>query len=233
MALLYFGQGNGKLAEHIHTFSLPAGYTCPGALRCLAHADKRTGKIVNGKHQEFRCFAASGEVTYPGVRKSRHANLSLLRKAGSTEKMVELIEASLPKKAKIVRIHVGGDFFTQAYFDAWLQVTINHPGIIFYAYTKSLLFWMRRIHLVPDNFRLIASYGGKYDYLIKLHNLRSATVVHTVEEATVLGLTVDLTDEKAYAGVQHDIALLLHGPQKGVSLKAMKQQKQKAWKLYA
>ena len=46
--------GNAKLSKEIVTFSLPSGYSCPGAKDCLAKADRETGKIIDGKHQKFR-----------------------------------------------------------------------------------------------------------------------------------------------------------------------------------
>ena len=41
----------GNWADHYvgYTFSLPSGYSCPGASECLSKADKDTGKITDGK----------------------------------------------------------------------------------------------------------------------------------------------------------------------------------------
>ena len=120
---LSFGKGNAKLGEEIATFSIPAGWTCPGASQCLARANRETGVIQDGSNQAFRCFAASAEAAFPSVRKSRWNNFEKL-KGLSTEQMVALIVGSLPK-AKTVRIHVSGDFFSEAYFLAWLEVAIE------------------------------------------------------------------------------------------------------------
>ena len=70
-ALLKFGQGNAKLDKAIATFSIPAGHTCPGADKCMARANRLTGKISDGKSQEFRCFSASSEAAFSSVRESR------------------------------------------------------------------------------------------------------------------------------------------------------------------
>ena len=67
--LLKFGEPNAKLKKlakklrlKLKTFSLPSGWTCPGAKDCHSRADRDTGKIKDGKHTEFRCFQASAEA---------------------------------------------------------------------------------------------------------------------------------------------------------------------------
>ena len=76
--LLKFGNPNDKLKKMVKrlgvtlkTFTLPAGYTCPGAKDCLSRADRITGKIKDGPDTEFRCFAASAEAVYPSLRAAR------------------------------------------------------------------------------------------------------------------------------------------------------------------
>lgn len=123
---------------------------------------------------------------------------------------------------KIVRIHVSGDFFSQTYFDAWLQVAKNNPSILFYAYTKALPLLVKRLNDIPNNFRLTASYGGTHDHLISKHNLKFAKVVKSVEEANKLRLKIDHDDSLAY-GSSKSFALLVHGQQPAGSVWA------KAW----
>src|SRR6476660_1264572 len=118
---LRFGRGNAKLADDIYTFSLPAGHACPGAFRCMAKADRKTGKLQDGPSQSFRCFAAGDESRYPSVRKLRWHNFDLL-KGKTREEMATLILDSLPGEAKLVRLHVSGDFFSDGYFLAWMDV---------------------------------------------------------------------------------------------------------------
>ena len=126
--------------------------------------------------------------------------------------MTALILSSIPKKANIVRIHVGGDFFNQNYFNAWLSVAHARNDVIFYAYTKSLKFWIERLHEIPFNFKMNASRGGTYDYLIQLYGLKSAEVVFSEKEATDKGLEIDHDDTHAYL-MDKPFALLLHGAQ--------------------
>lgn len=209
---LKFGKGNAKLGKEIATFSLPSGFTCPNAKDCLSRANRETGKIVDGKETLFRCFSASAESVFPNVRKQRWHNFDLLKAcAGDVVKMVELITASLPK-LDIHRLHVAGDFFSQAYFDAWCQVARLNPTKTFYAYTKSLRFWAARLGNIPANLKLNASKGGLDDQLIELHSLKFAEVVFTISEAMEKGLEIDHDDSHAFAQ-DRSFALLLHGTQ--------------------
>jgi hypothetical protein len=98
------------------------------------------------------------------------------------------------------------------YFDAWLELAVRRPDVRFYAYTKSLPFWIKRRAILPDNFLLTASRGGKADHLIDEHGLREARVVFTEQEADDLGLEIDHDDSHA-ALPGPSFALLIHGVQ--------------------
>lgn len=208
--------GNAKIPG-VWTFSLPAGWTCPGAKECLCKANRETGKVTDGPDTKFRCFAASDE-RYTATRMARWHNFELL-KGKSTEEMVDLLHPNLPKAARIVRIHVSGDFFSQSYFDAWLQVARQNPETLFYAYTKSLKFWVERLDNIPENMKLNASRGGLLDALIDKVGLKSAEVVLSEGEADAKNLRIDHDDSLAY-GQDKSFALLIHGTQPAGSIAA-------------
>lgn len=207
--LLKFGSGNAKLGKEITTFSLPAGWTCPGAAQCLARANRQTGKIQDGSAQQFRCFAASAEAAYRNVRESRWHNFELL-KGKSAAEMEKLILDSIPENTSIVRIHVSGDFFSEDYFRAWIGAAQKRSEIKFYAYTKSIHFWLRLKGEIPSNLILTASEGGKFD--ANIGEFKRAKVVFSEEQAAALGLSIDHDDSHAYEG-RESFALLLHGTQ--------------------
>lgn len=209
--LLRFLQGNSKLDQSITTFSLPSGWTCPHAKICLAKADRRTGEISDGPDTEIRCYSASNE-TWRTVRNVRWHNYELLKKAETLPAMNHLILVSLPKYARYVRLHVGGDFFSQDYFDAWLSAAILRPDTVFYGYTKSLPYWVRRLGLIPENLVLTASLGGSRDPLAGRHGLRTALMVKYAWQAAELGLELDHDDSHAMRPGP-DFALLVHGTQ--------------------
>ena len=248
--MLKFSKANAKtqalandaeLAEYltdkrkIYSLDLLSGYSCPSAKKCLSKAvvqDNGKRKIKDGKDTEFRCFSASQEVQYTNVYNSRKHNFDLLRKKNHAE-MVSLINGSLPENAGIVRIHVAGDFFSLPYMHAWYEVAMLNPSVLFYAYTKSLRFWVGGINELPilHNFVLTASYGGTHDHMINEFNLRSAKVVFSEAEAAELDLEIDHDDSHAAKPTIRDdsFALLVHGTQpKGsaasVALKELKGQ---------
>jgi len=232
--LLKFGNGNAKLAEGIYHFSLLSGWTCPFAKECLAKVDKFTGKIIDGADQVFRCYSAMMEAMYPTVFAARKHNTDLLT-GKSLEEMIKIIGDSLPIHAKYIRVHIGGDFFSQAYFDAWMEVARQFPGIIFYAYTKSVKFWVAKLGTIPDNFRLTASRGGTHDHLIDEHGLRCAEVVFNESEANIRGLEIDHDDSHAYGDSPKSFALLIHGTQpKGTeAAKALSALRKSGWSGYS
>jgi hypothetical protein len=139
--------GNGKVSKlGAVSFGIPAyrsagGFaTCPQAGACAAV-----------------CYARQGRYLMPNVAGARERNLESTRRPDfAAMAIVDLGAIS----ARLVRVHDSGDFYSQAYLDAWFEVARAFPGKTFYAYTKSL-------HLdfsgVPDNFRIVQSEGGKLD----------------------------------------------------------------------
>lgn len=209
---------NAKL-EHIkngYVFSLPAGFSCPGADKCLTKAIFKDGKakIVDGDKQQFRCYAAVAEARFPQVRSKRWFNFNLLKRAKSVENILKLLNDSIPKDARIIRVHDSGDFFSKNYLQAWMISAELHPWITFYAYTKSIHL-IKDIH-IPHNFKLNASYGGRYDDLIKSLKLKHVKVFFSEEEADEAGYALDKTDELAYNS-DESFGLLLHGSQRAGS----------------
>lgn len=233
--MLKFQKGNAKLdafpGKKIYTFSILSGWACPFAKECLSKAvvtDEGKRKIEDGKHTQFRCFSASQEAQYSNVYEARKHNFDILRDLRTVEALADRIEADLPKKAKLLRVHVAGDFFNQRYFDAWNEVALRNPDRIFYAYTKSLQYWVNRLDSIADNFVLTASFGGRLDHLISEHGLRFAKVVYTEQEAAEAGLEIDHDESHAVVNGP-SFALLLHGTQPkgsdaGEALKALKKQ---------
>ena len=175
----------------VYEFNLPAGHTCPFAKDCKIKVDRETGKFdIIGK--VYRCYAAPAE-RFPGVRKSRWNNYLYVLKYKTIE---------IPKNATHIRIHSSGDFFTQWYFDMWLDIASKNPKVTFWAFTKSIQFWVNRINEIPDNLTLQASKGSKQDDLIEKYNLKFAQVFMSKEEALKSKLPIDYDDTYAMTGKQ-------------------------------
>jgi hypothetical protein len=240
--LLRFQKGsNAKLGKDVWSFSLPAGWSCPGAKECMTKADPETGKITDGVLQQFRCFAATMEAARTSVRKSRWHNYELLVEARTREKIRDLIISSFPRKVGTMRIHVSGDFFSEAYFQGWCDAARHFSATDFYAYTKSMA-QIRGTLLssgLPKNLNITFSEGGRWDKYIdevrtlaeETHNVSTgvASVVFHPEEAEKANLPIDHDDSHAMAG-DHRFALLLHAQQPSNSpaaeaIKRMKREK--------
>ena len=220
---LYLGNGNKKLNRNLHaktfTFSLPAGFSCPGANLCLAKADPITGKITKGDQCLFTCFAARDECIYPSVRTSRWRNYELC-KSLDHKSLVSLIHKSIDhyvsRDATHIRWHVSGDFFSAQYLKAVLEAAKHYDNdLIFYAYSKALHFFNDQhtgVPLIerPPNFRLTASWGGIYDFMIdKFPDQfpRSARVVNSRREAELFDLPIDEDDSLASGPTDQHFAL--------------------------
>ena len=168
----------------VYEFNLPVGTTCPFANECKVTVDRVTGKF-DIKRGMFKCYAAAAE-RFPSARQHRWNNYESMK--------IGLIP-ELPNDAKNVRIHASGDFFSQNYFDRWLLVARNNPDVNFWAFTKSVNYWVARLGQIPANLILTASWGGLHDSLIDQYHLKSARVVKSVDEAA--GMPIDTNDDYA------------------------------------
>ena len=99
MELLRITFENAKLKGIWH-YSLPSGYSCPGAKNCYTKADRETGKITDLQTPDadgviYRCYAAMDEARRPNVRAVRWDNFDLLKERKSTKEKVTLIVSSI------------------------------------------------------------------------------------------------------------------------------------------
>ena len=130
--------------------------------------------------------------------------------------MIELIDSSIPSRARLIRVHTSGDFFNARYYNAFNAVARKNKSKLFYAYTKRLQFLVDSLHginpPIPGNFKFIASRGGKFDKYIDEYKLRSATVVYSEQEAASKNLIIDYDERQAITS-DKSFGLLLHGNQ--------------------
>lgn len=242
MALFKFQHGNAKLPDSTLTFALPAGYTCPGALACHAFAARQPDasrkhgwrySVHDGPYTQFRCYAAS-EETYHNVYEARWHNWTLLRSLSSSE-AAELLTLSITAhrshKTERVRWFTSGDCPNTAVRDALITTAQRLPDLLFYLYSKHLPLWLDGGQLLPlpENLRLTASWGGRWDFLLADGLFpRTARVVNTHDEAYALSLPLDFNDSYAYGPDATHFAHLVHGTQPAGSAAgaAIRQRKQ-------
>jgi hypothetical protein len=111
-------RGNGKLGENIHHWSIPAVVTCPGRSSLCAGV----------------CYATAGRYRTGPIRRRLAENLDA---AGRPEFADWMIREVRRRWVQVCRVHVAGDFFSEAYAKAWLKVFRACPHTRFYAYTRS------------------------------------------------------------------------------------------------
>jgi hypothetical protein len=167
--------------DRIWTWSLPAWVTtlsngrkfnvCPSAMACA--------KL---------CYARKGTYRFKNVRAKHVRNLEMvLNDIDVWEE--QMIREVLHKRMEgaHVRIHDGGDFFSEEYLRAWLRVMWAAPLTTFYAYTKEVEMFKRVVEgNAPPNFKWIYSRGGRWDDLIEDSD-RQADVFPTSEALEAAG----------------------------------------------
>ena len=153
-------------------FSLPAYKTitgktvCPFAKDCIKY-----------------CYAQKGNYKYPSVVKGLNNRYEL----SQTDEFVPKMNATIIlERPTHVRIHDSGDFYSIKYLQKWVQIAEHNKEVIFYAYTKSIKFFVDGL-LLPDNMKIIFSEGSKTDNLINAREHRHARIFKTSEELNAAG----------------------------------------------
>ena len=152
------------------------------------------------------CYARQGRYIMPGVQAPREFNLAIAR--NDIEAFTAYAVADLKQiKNKIVRVHDSGDFFSQAYMDAWFYVARQFPEKKFYAYSKSL-------HLdrskCPKNFQIIQSVGGLMDDAINPKQSHSRIFSSVYQRKKAGYVDGNKNDKPAIDGATK-IGLVYHG----------------------
>jgi len=136
--------GNKKLTANDNVkfliWNIPAQITCPFAT----------------EHCKEKCYAKKAERLYPQVLPCRMANLESSKSAEFVDNMKNAIAHYISKrtwkdKTVYFRIHESGDFYSQAYYDKWVDIATAFPGVLFLAYTKSLKFVLNSKKTRPTN----------------------------------------------------------------------------------
>jgi hypothetical protein len=75
----------------------------------------------------------------------------------------------------------------------WIDIANENPKVEFWAYTKSLKYWVNRLDNIPNNLTLTASYGGRNDELIEKYKLKHSIVIKEKK----YDLPIDYNDDYA------------------------------------
>lgn len=114
------------------------------------------------------CYARKGTFRFKNVLQAHTRNLMMILDDIDNWEAQMNLELEHPKfNGAFVRIHDGGDFFSDDYLEAWMRIARNHPETTFYCYTKEVVRFRKLVEPnCPPNFKYVFSYGGKHDHLI-------------------------------------------------------------------
>jgi hypothetical protein len=111
--------GNTKLGKLIWGWTLPVS-----RLICIGMT----------KVCEAICYALCGCFLFANVRNSHMRNYE----ESLTDDFVANMNVDIRRNfAKIVRVHVGGDFYSVEYVRKWIEIVQANPKVVFYTYTRS------------------------------------------------------------------------------------------------
>lgn len=189
----------------IFNWTIPAWYavradgtrvkTCPHAGRCT--------KV---------CYALYGKYIYTPVKARHLANLEFV--LDHRDEFVDMMVSELAhprfnyreesldldhdpsdewlhnwivRGGRGVRIHDAGDFFEEWYLQLWIEIARRRPHVLFYAYSKEILLLLDYLGRLPENFRIIFSYGGMQDSMIDRNLHRHSDVFPTADALRLAG----------------------------------------------
>lgn len=158
------------------------------------------------------CYADQGRMGMPLAQGSRERNLAKINDLTMPKVRNLIIEDIGRMRATThIRIHDSGDFFSRAYYRMWLEVAERCPGVVFYAYTKSIPFLEWDNH--PGNFRVVQSIGGKRDEDIDRGRPHARIFATEAERKRAKYCDGNVSDMPAVLG-QLRIGLVYHGTRK-------------------
>jgi hypothetical protein len=150
--LARFGSGNRKIGFGVFTYSRLPGHP---AERHISHLGLDTLANPNGTCPGSTVMCEA--VCYAKRIRDEHGPVASVHEVNSITDQVPPI----PDAARLLRIHVSGDFDTVAYIEQWIERLTERPEVVTWAYTRSwrvpaLLPSLERLRALP-NVQLFAS----------------------------------------------------------------------------
>jgi hypothetical protein len=152
------------------------------------------------------CYAKAGRWLFGNVKKAHVEKLELvLYRLGDFYWMMVTELRKKKYNGKYIRIHDAGDFFSFDYTEAWLNIARMSPQCTFYTYTKEVVLFKQLVsrNMIPSNFIIIYSYGGKQDSHINRDTDRHSDVFPDYDEMIKAGY-VDIADDDKQAAIHNN-----------------------------
>mgnify|MGYP000497495653 CR=1 FL=1 len=193
----------------VYNWTIPAFRAADGTKTC-----PNAGVCAAG------CYARSGAYRWSNVSRVHNAKLDASRDLGFAEEMIKEIKrlqknASKKNKQLYIRIHDAGDFYSLDYTLTWLRIMRALPDVVFYAYTKQVEMFKnlktKHGYNLPENFKLIFSFGGKQDDKIDKSVDRHSAVFETLDALKAAGYVDASSDDIKALGDNNRIGLVYHG----------------------
>lgn len=184
----------------VYNFGIPAFRSITGLMTC-----PKAGVCASG------CYAKSGAYLWKTVKNAYEKRLELTQLDTFTELMSTEIQKLTKKSTKkvYIRIHDSGDFYNDTYLSKWLNVMSRFPNIQFYAYTKMVDLFKGR--MIPKNFQVIYSLGGKLDTTINQATDRHSKVFQSELDLINAGYVNASKNDLLAIGENKKIGLVYHG----------------------
>ncbi len=186
--------------KKIFNFSIPAYRSNTGKVTCP----------FAGDCVKF-CYAQKGNYTrFPKVGEAMEIKYELTKLKNFVELMHNEIKS---KKAKIIRVHDSGDYYSPKYLNKWIRIALINPEVKFYSYTNSIKF-VKDLPFIPDNFDFIFSDSGKQKNLIDINKDRHTKIFKSKDELLKAGYIdaskIDTNSTKFFNPTNKKVGLIFH-----------------------
>jgi len=124
----------------------------------------------------------------------------------------KMISEITKKKIQVMRLHYGGDIYSDEYMVKLIHLAKALPNVVFYGYTKRVLRVKKYSCQFPSNLTFIFSLGGEEDYHVNTKIDRHAKVFKDDKALLISGYHSAMeNDLEAINPDKNKIGLVYHG----------------------
>ena len=167
---IHMVQGNEKLGKSVWNISLLPGEK-PLTLKCGVRLTNIAGTCEGcGRECEKCCYAINSAKCHHNVVIEAWGENTMLAREDMGTFFAELQIAIDRNEIKVMRIHVGGEFFSLEYMTEWIRFILRNPDVVFYFYTKRYE-WLEKVEdmfggdlekAVPNLHPLVSEWHNNY-----------------------------------------------------------------------